>query len=250
MKLPSRFAATAGILCLLPIPVTAAPVAGFVTLAPFSMQDPSLPQLVCDNGYNYDGGGSEGEGEGSEGGFFDATGLGFGSGDELMPIPVDCDGGANRDTPGPGNTDVVVTSIEKGISHCGQYTDVWRVDCLSDELERMARRMPRSGEYRQAKAEILAASAKLRALAEQNADPNQPPVRRAAEVNDVRRTTTRPITAVAPSRVVATNLAADAVISELSTTLLRSAGNSASTNRELTRVAQAVDSTKVLLRSA
>jgi hypothetical protein len=248
MKLVSRLAASAGAFGLLSASVIAAPIAGFGTpFVPPAVQQATPPTLAeCENGY---GSGGEGEGEG-EGSFFDASGYGFGSADETIPIPVNCDGGANRDQPGPGSTDVVVTSIEKGISHCGQYTDVWRVDCLSDELERMARRMPRSGEYRQAKAEILAASAKLRALAEQNADPNQPPVRRAAEVNDVRRTTTRPITAVAPSRVVATNLAADAVISELSTTLLRSAGNSASTNRELTRGAQAVDSTKVLLRSA
>jgi hypothetical protein len=250
MTLVSRLVAAAGTLCLLAAPPFAAPVAGFGTSAPaftpLSAHQPAPPMMVgCrDDSNQKDRGGS-----GGEGGFI--TGFNFGQGDGGSLILVECEGsGATYDKSGTGSIDIVVSSIKAGIEHCGQYTDVWRVDCISDELERMARKMPRSTEYRQAKIELLAASARLRALAEQNADPKRPPIRRKAKVGNTNRTTTRPITAVAPNRVVATNRAADTVISELSTTLLRSAGNSASTARELTRVAQAVDSTKVLLRSA
>lgn len=160
-----------------------------------------------------------------------------------------CDGkGQNHDQGGsPQIATIAEVTTARGIEHCGAYTDVWRVDCLSSELERLARRMPDDRASRQARTEILAAAAELRALAEANADPAQPPVRRAAEVDGRRITTTRPITAVAPDRVVATNLAADKVISELSTTLLRSASSNGAA--EFARVAAAVDSTKVLLRS-
>ena len=233
-----RLVAATGAACLLSAPALAAPVAGFAPLDPVWTLRTTPPMVVRDCLGDNRGGGGEGSGE-------------FLTQDELgSVIPIACDEGSeNRDRPGPGSTDIVVFSIEKGIEHCGQYTDVWRIDCISDELERMARKMPKTAEYSRAKSEILAASAKLRALAQANADPKQPPIRRAAKVGNTRRTTSRPIVAVARSRVVATNLAADAVISELSTTLLRSSGNSASTARELTRVAQAVDSTKVLLRS-
>ena len=61
--------------------------------------------------------------------------------------------------------------------------------------------------------------------------------------------TTRPITPVAPARVAAANAEATAVVDELATTLLR-AGPTRTAQRELARVAQAVDSTKVLLRSS
>jgi hypothetical protein len=160
-----------------------------------------------------------------------------------------CDGkGQNIDPPGsPTLGDVAEASVERAIEHCRTYTDVWRVDCLSNELERMASALPNDRSSRKAKAEIRAAAAKLKAIAEANADPAQPAVRRAVEIDGTKRTTTRPITPVAPARVVATNLAAEQVISELSTTLLRSAGSANAA--EFSRVAAAVDSTKVLLRS-
>ena len=148
----------------------------------------------------------------------------------------------------PGLADAVEARVEIGIEHCEAYRDVWRVDCLSDELQRVAQALPNDPRSRRAKAEIRAAAERLRRLAEQNADPAQPAVRRATNVGGVRRATSRRITAVAPDRVVATNLAADRIVAELSTTLLRSASGAGA--RDFTRVAAAVNSTRVLLRSS
>ncbi len=255
MKLLPRFVAGAAALCLTTLPAFTAPVAGPGTLTRVFVPQAAPPMMVgCnDNNFNRDedqgGGDSVGGGEGDGGDSF-TTGFGFGQPDENAPILVECEGsGSTFHKSGPGKTDIVVDSIGTGVEHCGQYTDVWRIDCISDELARMAQKMPRTSNYSKAKSEILAASAKLQAIAQQNADPRQPPVRRTAQVGNVKRTTTRPIVAVAPDRVVAANRAADAVITELSTTLLRSAGNSPTTMTELARVSQAVDSTKVLLRS-
>jgi hypothetical protein len=258
MTLLARFAGAAAALCLVPLPLSAAPVAGFAARVPTAVQGPAAPVLpVCQDEKRYDddygegdgGGDGEGEGEGGgegEGEFF----FGLAPAQPLAPVPVDCEGsGATYNKAGPGVTAIILATIKAGTEHCGQYTDVWRIDCISDELTRMAAKMPQLPEYRRAKAEVLAAAAELRALAAANADPAQPPVRRAATVDGKRRTTTRPIVAVRPDRVVAVNRQAEAVVTELATTLLRSAPASPTTSRELMRVAQAVDSAKVLLRS-
>lgn len=234
-----EFACTVVVIAL-SSPAMAAPVIGFGGHDPLPRTALTLPPLTanCEDEEREFEPPSEGEGSG---GFITAS-------DAAPRIYLACDGkGQNIDPPGSAIANVVEASVERAISHCGAYSNVWRVDCLSNELERLANQLPNDRASLQAKAQIRAAAQKLRMLAEANADPAQPAVRRAVEIDGKRRATTRPITAVAPDRVAATNLAADAVISELSTTLLRSA--SSANSAEFTRVAAAVDSTKVLLRS-
>jgi hypothetical protein len=242
-----EFASVVAIVALA-APAAAAPVIGLGVNDPLPRAALTLPLVTvnCEDDEPEYEPPSDGEGGGGFGG-----GIGRFTFDQdpAFRIYKACDGkGQNIDPPGsPVIGDTVEASVERAIEHCGAYTDVWRVDCLSNELERMANQLPNDRASRKAKVEIRAAAAKLRALAEANADPEKSPVRRAVEVDGTRLATTRPITAVAPERVVATNLAADQVISELSTTLLRSASGAGAA--EFTRVAAAVDSTKVLLRS-
>ena len=139
--------------------------------------------------------------------------------------------------------------LSRGTDACGGYDETWRIDCLSVELERVAARLPKTRAYDNARAEVTAAAARLHAIAMANADPARPAVRREATVQGTKVRTTRPITPVAPARVAAANAEATAVVDELATTLLRSA-STPTAQRELARVAQAVDSTKVLLRSS
>ena len=143
----------------------------------------------------------------------------------------------------------IETLLARGTAACGDYDEVWRIDCLSVELERVAARLPRTRAYDNARAEVAAAAARLHAIAMANADPARPAVRREATVKGTKVRTTRPITPVARPRVAAANAQAEAVVDELATTLLR-AGPTRTAQRELARVAQAVDSTKVLLRSS
>ena len=156
--------------------------------------------------------------------------------------------GTTEESGGEVGADIAVL-LSRGTSACGGYDEVWRIDCLSVELERVAARLPKTRAYDNARAEVTAAAARLHAIAMANADPARPAVRREATVQGTKVRTTRPITPVAPARVAAANAEATAVVDELATTLLRSA-STPTAQRELARVAQAVDSTKVLLRSS
>lgn len=245
-----EFAAVVAVVALTS-PTLAAPVfvPGGVSPVPRAALDLPLVTINCEDPEPDQEPPSEGEEEGGGEETFDNFDSFDVTGSVDFRIYQACDGkGQHIDYHGsPAIGDLAEASVERAIEHCQAYTDVWRVDCLSNELERMASALPNDHASRRAKTEIRAAAAKLRAIAEANADPAQPAVRRAVEIDGARRQTTRPITAVAPNRVVATNLAADQVITELSTTLLRSA--SSANAAEYTRVAAAVDSTKVLLRS-
>lgn len=156
--------------------------------------------------------------------------------------------GTTEESDGNLGSDIAIL-LARGTNACGGYDETWRIDCLSVELERVAARLPRKAAYDDARAEIAAAAAKLHAIAMANADPARPAIVREATVSGTKVRTTRAITPVAPARVAATNAQATAVLDELSTTLLRSAPNRTA-QVELARVAQAVDSTKVLLRSS
>ena len=156
--------------------------------------------------------------------------------------------GTTEESDGSLGSDIAIL-LARGTSACGDYDETWRIDCLSVELERAAARLPRKAAYDDARAEIAAAAARLHAIAMANADPARPAIVREATVSGTKLRTTRAITPVAPARVAATNAQATAVLDELSTTLLRSAPNRTA-QVELARVAQAVDSTKVLLRSS
>ena len=156
--------------------------------------------------------------------------------------------GTTEESDGNLGSDIAIL-LSLGTDACGDYDEVWRIDCLSMELERVAARLPKAAAYDSARAEVTAAAARLHAIAMANADPARPAVRREATVKGTKVRTTRPITPVAPARVAAANAQAAAVVDELATTLLRSAPTPTA-QRELARVAQAVDSTKVLLRSS
>ncbi len=159
---------------------------------------------------------------------------------------VDC---GDAEPAGPGDIAAMAASLEAGVAACAAQSAAWRASCLGDELERMARRLPAGSSESAAREAILDAAARLRAIAAANADPGQPPVRRAVEIDGRRRVSTRPLIAVAPDRVAAAHAAAAAVLDELGTTLLRSPGNDPATRAEFARVAGAVASAKVLLRS-
>lgn len=156
--------------------------------------------------------------------------------------------GITEEPDGSVGSDIAIL-LARGTSACGEYREVWRIDCLSVELDRVAARLPKTRAYDKARAEVAAASDKLHAIAMAYADPARPAVRREATVDGTKVRTRRPITPVAPARLPEANAQAAAVLDELSTTLLRS-GPTRTAQVELARVAQAVDSTKVLLRSS
>jgi hypothetical protein len=153
----------------------------------------------------------------------------------------------------PALTDGGATTIEERIAdriaQCERYEEIWRIDCLADGFQELARSLPKTGDYALLNRKLTETAIALNAIARANADPAVAPERKAVSTPAGPRTTSRPIVAVAPARLPAANAAAIAAVDELSTTLLRSATGPV-TQATVARVAAAVDSTKVLLRSS
>lgn len=148
----------------------------------------------------------------------------------------------------PADTRILVQLIERAREHCGTYTAEWRIDCLSSELRATADRLPRGGDYDMLRGELRRSADQLAQIVTANVDRSQPAITRTANVGNRRSTTARPIRRVTRASVPTTNQTATAVLDELSTRLLRSPVSPTSLVA-FGRAAQAVDSTKVLLRS-
>jgi hypothetical protein len=139
--------------------------------------------------------------------------------------------------------------IADRIRHCEEYRPIWRIDCLAEGFKQIATGLPRGEGYASIREELSSTADKLAALARRNADPEVPPQRLRAQTSAGPRRTSRPLVAVAPQNLPAANAAADAIVAELATTLLRSAPNPAQ-QPEIARIAAAVDTTRILLRSS
>lgn len=149
-------------------------------------------------------------------------------------------------TASPAATDQIVRRIQAAVSLCSGVGGPYRVDCLSDQLATLAASLPDTGDYAAAKGAIEDAAKKLHTLARANADGSAPRIR--ATMGDV--TTSRPIVPVAPEALADVNRQADAILSEATTVLLRSADSLPELQDDYSQIATAVGSTKVLLRSS
>ena len=108
--------------------------------------------------------------------------------------------------------------------------------------------MPQSGDYADARAALLDASAKLHKLATDNAAAGVPRVTmRSSDAGGIR--TTRPLVPVDAAVLSAVGEQAAEVLAELETVLLRSGEASATRRGHYDRIAVAAGSNKVLLRS-
>lgn len=150
----------------------------------------------------------------------------------------------------PRTTDLVVSDMLVGSETCSLYDRYKRVDCLRDELQRIAQGMPRTGDYAEMRQALEQAAAKLDTIVRANIDQTVPARRYRAPTTKGPRVSRTPIRAIAPRNLNRANAQAAAVLDELSTTLLRSASSSTRKQVHFERAAQAVDSMKVLLRSA
>jgi len=148
-----------------------------------------------------------------------------------------------------GLTDGIVLQLTQAKELCGRLPWPYRVDCMSDQFARLARSLPSKGAYGQVRRALFEASEDLRKLAENNRDPDEPEIMvRLSTAGGAR--SSRPLVPVAPAKRAEVARKAEAIIAEASTVLLRSAENSEDRMLHFAQVAQAIDSTKVLLRSA
>lgn len=148
---------------------------------------------------------------------------------------------ANRET-----TNEIVGSIDAAVEFCGSLSgNQYDVDCLGERLAASAEEIPLGTDYDEAREALQEASRSLSNLAAANRDGAAPLINARTRT----QSTARPLRPVRQEALAAVAREANAILEETRTVLLRSAEQSQDRAIHYQRIAQAVDSSKVLLRS-
>lgn len=147
------------------------------------------------------------------------------------------------------NTNRVVRILNSGQAFCASLADdAYAIDCLAERMEAAAAAMPDTGDYADARAALFQGAARLNALAVANADPALPrATARQAGGDGIR--TSRPLVPVSKDKLAEVAVQAQQIVTETETLLLRSTEASSARKAHYSRIAAAVASNKVLLRS-
>lgn len=141
---------------------------------------------------------------------------------------------------GQSLTDKVLLRLREAEDQCQKLPFEYRVDCLSKGYRAASNEMRRAPDYNGARQAIDQAAKKLDQLVKANQDKAAPIIR----AGNLRR-----IRAVKKATVPQVLKQAQAVVTEAETKLIRSAGSSKKKLLHYTQIAEAVGSTKKLLRS-
>jgi len=143
----------------------------------------------------------------------------------------------------------LVSSLATAKAFCGGLDkSAYRVDCLSERLQVVSDGIPEGTDYDEVRQVLEAASAEMALLARDNRDPDLPRAP-ASRQGDSSERSTRPLSPVASGAQAEVGERAIAILEQAQTQLLRSAEGSNGRSLQYAQIAQAIDSTKVLLRS-
>lgn len=144
-------------------------------------------------------------------------------------------------------TTLLVNGLASAHKFCGKLDSAYQVDCLSERIDAMAKQIPEGSDYVEVQDALEKASDQINSLARANRDRALP---RGSASAAGETTTTRPLTPVAADAQAQVNQQALAILQDTQTLLLRSAEASESKLVHYQRIADAIGSNKVLLRSA
>ncbi|MCB1363027.1 MAG: hypothetical protein KDK02_02840 [Rhodobacteraceae bacterium] len=158
------------------------------------------------------------------------------------PLPA----GVNATT-----TAAIVVTLNQATQFCSAFSQSeFVIDCLAERLDNVNRRMAGTSGYDDVRAALGDAALRLNRIARQNRSPARASATfRGTIPNGTRIETSRRLVPVDPARMDSALNQALAVIGEAETVLLRSAENSGDRAAQFQRIASAVGSNKVLLRS-
>lgn len=143
----------------------------------------------------------------------------------------------------------LVSSLATAKAFCGGLDQsAYRVDCLAERLQVVSDDIPEGTDYDEVRQVLKDASAEMALLARDNRDPDLPKAP-ASRQGDSSERSTRPLTPVSSAVQAEVGERAIAILEQAQTQLLRSAEGSNSRSLQYAQIAQAIDSTKVLLRS-
>lgn len=183
-------------------------------------------------------------GQGNDGGHGgpDAEASGFGAavvGGSFIRPPAG--GGAAAAVAAPAMVAVLLT---RGAGLCSRVPEEYLTDCIATLFREAASLTPQYGAYSDAYRVLDDAATRLDQLVSANVDPDKPPIRlRTGGGGSSPR-----MRAVRPGAVAQVNAAAATILAETETVLLRSPVTVAA-RQDYARIAEAVGSNKLLLRS-
>lgn len=145
-------------------------------------------------------------------------------------------------------TAVLIGNVAAAKDFCAEIAeDAYRVDCLAERFGAIANGIPDGTDYGDVQSVLNNTSKQLAELARTNRDTALP---RGKATRPNGESTTRALTPIAKASAPQVNARAVAILDETETLLLRSAQGSESKAQQYARIADAVGSTKVLIRSA
>lgn len=150
-----------------------------------------------------------------------------------------------------GVTKEIVKIIEGATKTCGSemIDPRYRIDCLRIYYEKVADRLPDTGDYLPVKKAMLDAAAKLDAIVTANLDERTAPIR----PREGHKSMAKRLPPVRPVKADMAEIAlaqAAAVVEETELIIIRSGGDPARRTEHYTAVAAAVEDNLVILRSA
>ncbi|MEW9615250.1 hypothetical protein AB3G45_15610 [Shinella sp. S4-D37] len=150
-------------------------------------------------------------------------------------------------TPSDFVTNAIIANLAAARSECGSYDRVYRIDCLRQRMLDIARRIPQGPAYAQARQIVGRAASRLGTIQSANADTR---VKKQRSRRNARLREAKVYTAIKQEKLNQAMQQASRVIEEATTQLLRAGENSEKRSAHYQKIAAAVGSTKVLLRSA
>lgn len=186
---------------------------------------------------------AQGQGTGGGRGGGDTGGGGAGArAYDRLGIPV-----ARPGAPVP-TRDQALGLLNRSASLCANAPREYRLDCVILHLRRAAAVLPQFGAGADTRRVLSDTANRLEGLLRRNLDPGRPAIRLKTADSPLEPVTPR-LRAVRKETVAAVNREAARVLAEAETLLLRSASRAGPERAEFTRIAAAIGSNKLLLRS-
>ncbi len=145
-------------------------------------------------------------------------------------------------------TAVVVSGLAAAKQFCRALDEAYRIDCLAERFDVLSQGIPKDSDYAEVQRVLKTASNQMASLARSNRSQALP--RGKATRPGSTETTTRPLTPTSRTSAVQVNKQARAILAQTETLLLRSGAGSKSKSLQYAKIARAIGSNKVLLRTA
>lgn len=147
-------------------------------------------------------------------------------------------------------TNIILARMDEAEQICEFMGDEYRPACFAATYRQLADEIPANGDYEEAREVLLDTARKLDNLVRANVDRQKPALSARVRREGGASVPTPPMRAVQESRVAQVNRQAANILEEAETVLLRSASSDATRAIHYQRIAAAVGSNKVLLRSS